>query len=369
MALTAFFLLLFGAGDTTHAQEIAPEPPATATSTATTVQPDEPTPRNVDEVIDAAEGEARTAAARLREDFFAILPKLLVALLVLVAAWVLVRILRLVLKNVAGSWERGAAVRAIVAIVIWVLAAAVAVSIVAGDVRAVVGSLGLFGLALSWALQTPIESFTGWLLNSFRGYYRVGDRIAVGDLQGEVYRVDFLNTTLWEIGNPSREGTYVKSEQATGRLITFPNSEVLAGSIINFTRDFPWVWDEYELAIANESDLRYSVDVVHRIADEVLGAVMHDPAKTYERILAEAGLERVVTPHPEVFISTSDWATLLVIRYLVNARERRRWKSELIAALQVEITKPEHRNRIRPVYPRRQIEVASYASRETWDAP
>ena len=32
----------------------------------------------------------------------------------------------------------------------------------------------------SLPLQTPIESFTGWLLNSFRGYYRVGDRIEVG---------------------------------------------------------------------------------------------------------------------------------------------------------------------------------------------
>jgi small-conductance mechanosensitive channel len=83
------------------------------------------------------------------------------------------------------------------------VAAVASLSVLAGDVRAVVGSVGLLGLAASWALQTPIESFTGWLLNSFRGYYRVGDRIAVGDVFGDVYRIDVLTTTVWEAGGPA----------------------------------------------------------------------------------------------------------------------------------------------------------------------
>ena len=368
MALTALLLLILGAGDLTYAQESAPPENDAASASATSTEPAPVPPRNVDDVIDAAEGEARSAASRLWADFTSVLPKMLVAIGVLFAAWVFVRFLRLLLRRVSGSWERGAAIRTLVAIGVWVLAAAMAVSIVAGDIRAVVGSLGLFGLALSWALQTPIESFTGWLLNSFRGYYRVGDRIAVGEIQGEVYRVDFLNTTLWEIGNPGREGTYVKAEQPTGRLITFPNSEVLAGSIINFTRDFAWVWDEYEVAIANESDLRFAIDVVHRTADEVLAANMREPAERYESILREAGLERTVTNHPEIFVSTNDWATLLIVRYLVNARERRIWKSRLITQLSIELARPEHRDRIRPAYPRRQIEISDSREPETTES-
>jgi hypothetical protein len=105
---------------------------------------------------------------------------------------------------------------------VWLLGTGIAVSVLAGDIRAMLGSVGLVGLALSWALQTPIESFTGWLLNSFQGYYRVGDRVQVGDVFGDVYAIDFLSTTLWELGSAERPGA-VHADQPTGRLITFPN--------------------------------------------------------------------------------------------------------------------------------------------------
>ena len=78
------------------------------------------------------------------------------------------------------------------------------------------GRSGLVGLALSWALQTPIESFTGWLLNSFQGYYRVGDRIEVADVFGDVAEIDLLTTTVWELGGPQRTG-FIHAEQPTGR--------------------------------------------------------------------------------------------------------------------------------------------------------
>jgi small-conductance mechanosensitive channel len=81
---------------------------------------------------------------------------------------VLVRIVRFVLRRVLGHWERADAATAMAGVVIWLLAIGVALSVVAGDARALVGSVGLLGLALSWALQAPIESFAGWLLNSSR---------------------------------------------------------------------------------------------------------------------------------------------------------------------------------------------------------
>ena len=69
---------------------------------------------------------------------------------------------------------------ALMRIGLFLLAIAAGLSVIAGDATALLGSIGLIGLALSWALQTPIESFTGWVLNAFRDYYRPGDRIEVG---------------------------------------------------------------------------------------------------------------------------------------------------------------------------------------------
>lgn len=302
----------------------------------------------------AAEEAARTVQV-LWEGFYGNLPKFVVVLGVLAVAWFLVCIIRPLLRRTLRRWERANALIALFGIAVWLLAAGISLSVLAGDIRALVGSLGLIGLALSWALQTPIESFTGWILNSFQGYYRVGDRVAVGEVFGDVYQIDFLTTTVWEIGSPGRGG-FVQAEQPTGRLITFPNNEVLAGTVVNLTRDFPYVWDELTVPLANESDLGYGMQVLTGVAGELLGVQMVEPARRYGEILRRAGLETGVPGDPQVFLAMNDSWTDLVIRYLVHARERRKWKSELTMRVMDELKKPEHQGRLISVYPRRQLQ-------------
>ncbi|MDO1448340.1 mechanosensitive ion channel [Rhodocytophaga aerolata] len=304
---------------------------------------------------EAAE-EAISAIQNLWNGFYYNLPKFLIAIATLVLAWLFVRVLTFVLDKIIGNWHSAKAIISIVSISAWLLAIGVAISIVAGDIRALVGSLGLIGLALSWSLQTPIESFTGWLLNSFQGYYRVGDRIQVGEVFGDVYSIDFLTTTVWEIGAPYQSG-YVQAEQPTGRMVTFPNNEILTGTVINLTRDFPFVWDELAISIANESDIKRGMQVLESTAISLLGNYMITPAQQYAQMLAEAGLENNVPDRPQVFLSTEDSWTTITIRYLVGARERRKWKSELILRTTEELNKPENQKTIIPVYPRQQVQL------------
>ena len=149
--------------------------------------------------------EATTTIRSLVRGTYRILPKIGIAIVLLLLAALLTRFVRPVLRRLLASFDRAEAISALVGIAIWLLALGAALSILAGDARALLGSVGLFGLALSWALQAPIESFTGWLLNSFRGYYREGDRILVGDVFGDVYKIDFL-TTDGVGGGRAREG-------------------------------------------------------------------------------------------------------------------------------------------------------------------
>jgi small-conductance mechanosensitive channel len=226
--------------------------------------------------------------------------------------------------------------------------------VLAGDVRAVVGSVGLLGLAASWALQTPIESFTGWLLNAFRSYYRVGDRIAVGEVVGDVYRIDVLTTTVWETGGP---GKRVTAEQATGALITVPNWEVLRSNIVNFSRDFPYVWDEIATAVANESDLGYCAEVLEALARRELGDEMAQAAAKYADLLRAERLLFDIDEVPRVYLSAGPSWTDCTLRYLVPIRSRRRWSSALTLAISREVGAAQHRGRIIPVYPRQEVVV------------
>jgi small-conductance mechanosensitive channel len=357
--LTSVLLLFLDPASEGQARQTAPD---TLPDTVAIIEPvavedlREEVPEREDPQPVAAAEEAAGTLRDIAASFVDFLPRLGIALFVFLLAALVVRLLKPLLRRALASFERANAYTALVAIGIWLVALGTALGVVAGDARAILGSIGLIGLALSWALQAPIESFTGWLLNSFRGYYRVGDRVAVGEVFGDVYRIDLLTTTVWEYGGPDRPPPSVRAEQPTGRLITFPNSEVLTGTVVNYTRDFPFVWDELTVPVANESDLRYAMEVLRRVAVEAVGEQMREPAHVYAAILERARLELVVPDEPQVFVSLDESWTNLVIRYLVAARERRVWRSDLALLAMEELQKPEHRGRIVPAYPRRQVQ-------------
>jgi len=310
------------------------------------------------QVVDTLATEQVERAARPLRDIARgareLMPRLAIVLVLLATAAIVARLARPVLHRLLRHWERAEAVTALVILGLWVLAIAASLSVLVGDVRVLVGSVGLVGLALSWSLQSPIESFTGWLLNSFRGYYRVGDRISVGDVFGDVYAIDMLTTTVWEAGDPTKP---VAAAQPTGALITFPNSEVLRTNIVNFTRAFPYVWDELTIGITNESDVHRAAQLCADTALQVLGETMSLPASTYQAMLREHQLDLDISIEPRVFVVLRNGWTDLTIRYLVPTRERRTWSSALAVAINDAVNAPEHRSSIQFAVPRRHVEL------------
>jgi small-conductance mechanosensitive channel len=347
LALTALILLIWMDAPALFAQGNeggASAPPATAE------EPLELLPTDPAVSLEEATGTVRDLVL----GFYGMLPRIIVALVLILLAAALAKLLRMLLERFLGRWERTHALSAMVQIGVFLMAIAAALSVLAGDARALLGSVGLIGLALSWALQTPIESFAGWLINSFRGYYRTGDRIEVGEVFGDVYKIDVLTTTVWEAGGPEKP---VAGAQATGAMITFPNWEVLRSNIINYSRDFPYVWDEVTVNVAEESDLPYTIAVFERVARDLLGVKMAKPAREYQELLQRARIAFDVDEEPKVFISLTDAWVDCTVRYLVPARARRRWASELSVALSLEAAKSTHEGKIIGGYPRQEVRV------------
>jgi small conductance mechanosensitive channel len=349
---TGILLLMFGVAEDDGTAAV---PRAATVALAASAPAVPPQDTNVDP-LHAVE-HATDTLRRLANAFYGhLLPRMLIALVVLVLAALLTAGVKALLRRMLGSWQRADAFSALMTVGIWVTALGAALSVLADDARAMVGSVGLFGLALSWALQAPIESFTGWLLNSFRGYYRVGDRIEVGEVFGDVARVDVLNTTVWEAGGPDKP---VQAAQPTGALVTFPNSEVLRANIINYTRDFPYVWDEVTIAISNESDFAYAMRLFASVAAYVLGDEMYGAADNYRLLLRRAHLDDEIAGQPKVYVVPTDAYANLAVRYLVRVRERRIWATRLVVALNEAISRPEHRDRVALGYPRAQVDMLS----------
>jgi len=359
VAVTAWLLMLLGAPDAAGQNGDADAPPTIALQAPPPAQdqpvgqPTQPLPGDTVDLARSAD-EATSTLRELAVGFAGLLPKLLVALVLLGLAGLLTSVVRPLLRKALGSWTKASAMGALTGVIIWTVALSAALSVIAGDARTLLGSVGLVGLALSWALQQPIESFTAWLLNSFRGYYVVGDRIGVGEVFGDVYRIDFLTTTVWEAGGPNKP---VQGAQPTGALVTFPNAEVLRTNVVNYTREFPSVWDEVDVQVTNESDLDYVRDVLSEVAATVAGPHMKEQIERYRGLIARASLELDVADAPQVFFSQTDSWTNATIRYLVDARRRRMMASELILAVSRELRQEQHSGRMSGGYPKARVEL------------
>lgn len=275
------------------------------------------------------------------------LPKILTASLLVVLAQIILRLIKPTLARVLGRLEQHHAIMAMISLMIHAVAVLAALSVIVGSVSYFITSLGLIGLGITWALQTPILCFTGWILINLRGFYRVGDRIKVNEIYGDVSQIDFLTTTIWENGS-----TWFTAEQPSGRLITIPNSLLLQTAIYNYTRDFAFVWDEVTVSMSYESDLNFTREKVLEVARGILGQSMVEPIRSYREILKRSNLDHNISDAPEIYLTFADsWANLH-LRYLVSARGKRRIQSDILEGLFKAFSSPESRGRIKAVYPR-----------------
>jgi small-conductance mechanosensitive channel len=196
---------------------------------------------------------------------------------------------------------------------------------------AAVVSLGLISLILGFALQTPISSFIGWVYLLVRAPYRVGDRIKIGDLHGDVIDVSYLDTTLWEFG-----GEYLSTDHPSGRIIRIPNANVLSMPVINYSWPlFPYIWNEVKFQISYDADLRFIRDTIQRIAEAELGTAMAEQVRVYRDILSRTPVDHLdVQERPVVMfrIAENTWLEAIV-RYLVHPKEAGRVKTRLIEKL------------------------------------
>lgn len=161
--------------------------------------------------------------------------------------------------------------------------------------------------------------------------YRVGDRIRIGEATGDVIEVSYLDTTLWEFG-----GQYVSTDHPSGRVIKFPNSNVLNTPVYNYSWPlFPWIWNEIKFQLAYDSDLDFVATTMKEIAEEELGAEMLERVRRYREVLAKTPVnELTVQEHPAVLFRISDntWVEV-ILRYLVDPKRAGRVKTELIRKL------------------------------------
>ena len=104
--------------------------------------------------------------------------------------------------------------------------------------------LGLVTAGITIVLQDFILAFFGWFVLMGKNGMRVGDRVEINGVGGEVTEIGLINTTLLEIGSHADTGL------PTGRRISFINSFAIRGQYFNYSTAGQWLWDEITINLA-----------------------------------------------------------------------------------------------------------------------
>jgi small-conductance mechanosensitive channel len=216
-------------------------------------------------------------------------------------------------------------------LVVTMMVAVVAVSIVFVNWYAALTALGIGSIIVGLAVQTPMKSFIAWIYILVRRPYQVGDRIKIGEATGDVIDVGYLDTTLWEFG-----GQYLSTDHPSGRVIRFPNEKVLDSIVWNYSWPlFPYIWNEIKFQIAYQSDLQFVAETMQRIVEEDLGEEMMRRVEVFRELLARTPVDELeVRSRPRVIFRVDEltWVDAIV-RYLVSPREAGAVKTRLIPKL------------------------------------
>jgi len=273
------------------------------------------------------------------------LPRFILVGIVVIIAWMLVTLLNRLAGKSARDERRYALLKS-AGYVVWLVTMVIAFTSLVPDVGAFAISAGLIGFGITLALQKPILCFAGWIWVNTRHLYRIGDRVRIGEVRGDVVDIGILTTTLWEFGSE-----WIGADQPSGRMISIPNSAVLEQPIYNYTRDFPYVWDEVTVAVAPEADWKVAIEILENVADEIIGnEAMAQLISQYETELAKTPLRYELSKTPTVHAVVGESWIDFSVRYLVNVRQMRTIKTRFYQRVLEEFER--HSDKIPPVYRR-----------------
>jgi small-conductance mechanosensitive channel len=253
-------------------------------------------------------------------------------------------------RAIAGLLLRGQSgdrARFWIAQVISIAALAAAFAIVAriwaSDAAQLGMVVGWLAAGLTIALQRVITAFAGYVVILRGRIFTVGDRITIGRVRGDVVALGFMQTTVMEMGQaPAEQGDdpsiWVKGRQYTGRLVRVTNDKIFDSPVYNYTRDFPFVWQEITIPIRYQDDYRAVERILLEVASRKTGEIIDAARPALNGMRETYFLNDAPTIEPHVYVRMTDNWLELSLRFLARDRGARELNDamtrEILAGMQ-----------------------------------
>lgn len=175
---------------------------------------------------------------------------------------------------------------------------------------------GLLSAGVAVALGDLFKNMAAYFYILSRHPLRIGDRVELRGIKGDVLDIRLFRFTVMEVGN------WVHADQSTGRLVHVPNGTLFTDALLNYTEGFSHIWDEIPVQITFESDWEKAEELMQEVIRTHSPKVESD-ARARIRETAKEYQIKIGHLTPIIYLSVEKSGVLLTARYLVEARRRR----------------------------------------------
>jgi small-conductance mechanosensitive channel len=185
-------------------------------------------------------------------------------------------------------------------------------------------AFGIASAGIAFALQEVIASVAGWLAASFSSFYKVGDRVQLGGIKGDVIDMNILRTTLMECGD------WVDADLYNGRIVRIANSFIFKEPVFNYSAHFPFLWDEITVPVKYGSDYRLAREILEHVADELTRDYVPVAREAWKEVMELFLIEEESVKPVITMVANDNWMEFTV-RYVVDYKKRRSFKDRLFS--------------------------------------
>lgn len=251
--------------------------------------------------------------------------KLLLTIGIIVGLWTLNALLRRALRigsryrqvSNATFWS-GQAIN----IIITILMVLSILSVWFDDPQRLTTAMGLISAGLAFALQRVITAWAGYFVILRGKVFNVGDRITMGGVRGDVIALGFTRTTVMEMGQPpsvtmADPAIWVEARQYTGRIVTITNDKIFDEPVYNYTRNFPYLWEEIHIPVPYSANRRKAEAIILNAARKHTVRIRELGQQDLDELRRRYFLR---TPYliPRVFVRITDNWLNMSVRFVVH---------------------------------------------------
>lgn len=198
-------------------------------------------------------------------------------------------------------------------IVLWALVVAIAASTFATELGSLATFAGLITAGLAVAMQSVLISIVGYFFLIGKYGIRVGDRVQIGNVTGEVIEMGLVRLHLMELSGDGQMSP-------TGRVVAFANSIIFqaSGGLFKQIPGVDLAWHEVTFSLPTGADYAALKDAMAQAVTRVIADYREDIVRQTREIQKAASSRGSGDPLASVQLRFSASSVDAIVRYPVQ---------------------------------------------------